>query len=199
MRERFEDAASHLIEVDPYCCSTRQNQNQQRHAYVSAVPFAGYSTSGVDLRWHSYQEFCELTLPQKDELTSWQNSFDGKKEMRKQRNDAIKKQKHEDGNKSGNNGNTENNSWCKKFKKALKTLQGLSPIMSVLREEETNNSGLISALQPSLPPVPASTDIPAPPTAPSALVSVLVTQFPAMSTKVTLNSILKNSSQQQKK
>jgi hypothetical protein len=200
MREKFEDAASHLIEVDPYRRSTRQNQDQQRRAQVSAVTFAGRGTSGVDLRWHSRQEFCELNQQQKDELTTWQNSSDGKKEMRKQRND-FKKRKHEEANKTGNNGNngnTENNSWRKKFKKALKTPKGLSHIMSVLREEETKNSGLISALQPSLPPAPAGNEAPAAPPAQPAAVSALASQFPAISTKVTLNSILKNSKQQQK-
>jgi hypothetical protein len=199
MRERFEDAASHIIEVDPYRRSTRQNQDQQRRAQVSAVTFAGRGSSGVDLRWHSRQEFQDLTRPQKDELTSWQNSSDGKKEMRKQRNE-YKKRKHEEANKpgnTGNNGNTENNSWRKKFKKALKTPKGLSHIMSVLREEETNNSGLISALQPSLPPAPAGNEAPPPPSQPAA-VSALASQFPAISTKVTLNSILKNSKQHKK-
>ena len=70
--------------------------------------------------------------------------------------------------------------------------------MSVLREEETNNSGLISALQPTLPPAPANTAAPVPPPAQDASISALATQFPAMSTKVTLNSILKNSANQRK-
>lgn len=201
MRERFEDAASHIIEVDPYRRSTRQTQDQQRRAQVSAVTFAGRGQSGVDLRWHSRQEFRDLTPPQKDELTSWQNSSDGKKEMRKQRNDFHKKRKHEEANKSGgngNNGDTQKDNWRKKFKKALKTPKGLSHIMSVLREEETNNSGLISALQPTLPPAPANTAAPVPPPAQDASISALATQFPAMSTKVTLNSILKNSANQRK-
>ena len=77
---------------------------------------------------------------------------------------ALKKGKDKSSHKRGNNDNdksSNNNSgnWKKKFKKAFKTPEGLAHIMSVMKEEEHDNSALIASLQynptPALPPTPA--------------------------------------------
>ena len=194
MRGDFEAAASHLIEVDPYRRASRQNNNKTV-ANVSGVSFAGRGTTGVDLRWHPRAEFLALSDEQKDELTAWQNTTDGKKAVKKQRSELRKpkKRKNERGDNERNGG-----SWKKKFKKALKSSGGLAHIMSTLKEAETSNASLIAALQPSLPPAPAPAP-PARPTAPAApaasaagLVGSLAQSFPALSTKVKINSIMKN-------
>ena len=65
----FEAASSHIIEVDAYTCSYNPS-NKDRQDNVSSVFFAGRGQTCVDLRWHTRQEFRELSDSQKDELTS---------------------------------------------------------------------------------------------------------------------------------
>ena len=69
--------------------------------------------------------------------------------------------------------------------------------MYIMLEEETNNSSLVAALHPPLPPVPSKTPLIPPPTvvtpAPTisaAAVGTLAATFLALPTKVQLNSIL---------
>ena len=70
LRSNFEGASIHLIEVDPYRRSTKSNPTKPNPGKVSAVTFAGHGKTGVDLRWHTRQEFCDLSSEQEDELTS---------------------------------------------------------------------------------------------------------------------------------
>ena len=87
------------------------------------------------------------------------------------------------------------------MKKALKTQTGLSHVMSVLAEHEAACRALVSDVHAHLPPVPPTTAQTAPVTAPpnaspattatTSAVSALASAFPALSTKVKLNSILK--------
>ena len=197
MRSNFEAAASTLIEVDPYRRS-HKTTTSERTATIAAIDFsAGRGASGVDLRWHPPKEFKKLTSEQKEELTTWMKSQDGKKVMRKSRKAAIaKKRKGTDSDDDKESKQKEGN-WKKKFKKALKTPNGLKTVMAVLAEEEKSNSALIAALhasqQSAPPPPPAApqqpTHPPAPPAAPT--VGSLQASFPATSVK--LQSILKNS------
>ena len=110
-----------------------------------------------------------------------------------------KTNKRKSGDSSASSGN---DSWKKKLKKAIKSRDGLSHVMSVLAEEESTNAALISGLRVELPPTavaaPHPTPLVAPPTAPvvtsnNAVISALSTAFPALSTRVKLNSILKKS------
>ena len=92
--------------------------------------------------------------------------------------------------------------WKKKFKKAIKTPGGLSHVMSVLISEEQSNSSIVSAVQQTkppqfLPPAP-TTSIPSIQQGPapnfqvqSAAIIQLAAAFPALATKVQLQSILK--------
>ena len=92
MREDFELAANALIEVDPYRRSQRQPGKPT--AQISAIDFSsGRGDSGVDLRWHTPQEFKALNQDQKDELVSWQKTPDGKQILSKSREEKSRKGK----------------------------------------------------------------------------------------------------------
>lgn len=198
MRSNFEMAASHIIEIDPYRRSSRQG-GTGKTATVSSVTFAGRGNTGVDLRWHTRKEFSSLSNEQKDELVAWQKTKEGKKVKKGNKSSDPKTNKRKSGDSSASSGN---DSWKKKLKKAIKSRDGLSHVMSVLAEEESTNAALISGLRVELPPTavaaPPPTPLVAPPTAPvvtsnNAVISALSTAFPALSTRVKLNSILKKS------
>ena len=197
MRNDFEAAASALIEVDPYKRSQKTTTGP-REANISAIDFsAGRGSSGVDLRWHPPKEFKKLTDAQKNELTDWMKTQEGKKAMRQSRKAFQKKRKRSpDTDADDKKTPSDSNSWKKKFKKAMKTPNGLKTVMTVLAEEEKSNSALIAALQANpmpqqgtvtLPPAPTA-PAPAPPQAPT--VGSVQASFPATSLK--LQSILKN-------
>jgi hypothetical protein len=204
MRENFESAANTLIEVDPY--RRIQRPPGQPKATVSAIDFSsGRGDSGVDLRWHTPQEFRNLTQEQRSELTKWQKSADGKSTLKKSREaHANAKRKSGDSpNKESDKSNTEVNKkrkqWLKSF---VKKPTGLKHVMSVLAKEETTNAAFaatIGAMQSSsLPPAPNATPAPAP-AASTAMVGSLTSHFPGSATKVQLNSILRHNNNSQKK
>jgi len=200
MRENFETAASAIIEVDPYRRSQRGGPTP-RNATVSAIDFAaGRGSTGVDLRWHPRKEFYDLSQDQKEELTAWQRSDEGRKVLKASRESALKKRKPDSDSNKSNKGN---GTWKKKFKKALKTPNGLKTVMSLLAEEEKSNVALVAALNTAnngngnvqqyantpLPPAPQTHFYP-PPSSDNANVSSLSLRYPA--TQLKLNSILKN-------
>jgi len=189
MRSNFELSAAHLIEVDPYRRSSKSNP-KMAEPKISAVSFAGRGQSGVDLRWHTRQEFRALSSDKKDELTAWQRSNDGKAAIKKSRDsvDGNRNNRKRNGGEGGNKSDSE--TWKKKFKKAIKTQSGLSHVMSVMLAEESDASPIIAAMLPQLPPTPIT---PAPPRpVGTTSVGALAAAFPALSTKMKLNSILKN-------
>ena len=182
-RNDFETAASSLIEVDPY-------KRQQRHpsnkggAQVSGVSFAGRGNTGVDLRWHHPKEYKELSNEQKDELSQWQSSSEGKKILDKSKKEAAEKRKKRLGDKKRGHGAGKSNegNWKKKMKYAIKTPNGLKTVMALLGAEESSNK----ALQAELTASTASTTATSGATAPKATVA---STFPA--TQIKLSSILK--------
>ena len=187
MRSNFEDAASSLIEVDPYRRSSRANQNSSgRNANISAIDFgAGRGESGVDLRWHPPADFKKLPDEQKDELTEWLNNTpEGKKEKA----DAKRKRKRNDKDngdpkKTKNN----NNAWKKKLKAKMKTDKGLATVMSILAEQEKSNVSFAAALTNA---APANQQNNSNNDGNHANISALAQVAPA--TVVKLNTILKN-------
>ena len=196
LRTNFESAAAHMMEVDPYKRAVKNANRNGRNAQVSDTRFtAGRGETGVDLRWHPKKEFLALPDDQKDELTNWQATSEGKKAMRADKkrraasgdndNDKSKKEKSKNGQ-----------SWKKKLKKALKTPEGLAHVMSVMAEEETSNAAVVASLastnQPPLPPAPATNPPPPPPATSDGNVGSVSTSFPNLATKVKLTSILKN-------
>ena len=193
MRNDFELAASALIEVDPYKRSQRQVPSNPRDANVSAIDFnAGRGDSGVDLRWHSKGDFMKLTQDQRDELTSWQKTDEGRKTITASRKEHLKKRNLSPNPRNHPKPNSNGKTWKNKFKKALKTDKGLKTIMTVLAAEEKTNTALVAALT-SLPPPPVPPAVVAPPLPPPAppvaTASSLNAKFPA--TQVKLQSILK--------
>ena len=193
MRNDFEMAASALIEVDPYRKGQRGNNNN-RTANVSAIDFdAGRGKTGVDLRWHPKSEFKKLTDDQKDELMKWMRTSEGKKVLKKSRDQAEKKRKKEG---SGDVKKAENGNWKKKFKKALGTPKGLAHVMAVMAEEEKNNQALIAAIQaiqaPVLPPPPAANQVAQPRVQIASTTATAPLAKPSMpATALKLASILK--------
>ena len=194
MRSDFERAASSLIEVDPYRRSARTGSRQ---ANVSSIDFsAGRGSSGVDLRWHPRKDFLKLSKEQKDELSDWLKTDEGKKH--KKDHLQTKGSKKDDPKRKAEAGASGN--WKKKFKKALKSDKGLKSIMSIMASEEQTNQAFVSALAAAttLPPAP-STQPPVPPTVatsaavtaqpPAATVATLAAAFPA--TNVRIHSILR--------
>ena len=150
------------------------------------------------MRWHPRAEFRALSNEQKDELTAWQRSAEGKKSLKKQRPDGDTGRKGSKRKAGDDDLGTTDRSWKKKFRKALKTQSGLAHVMSELADAESATAPLVAALQPTLPPAPSN-----PPTAPpraaqpsSSSVGALAAAFPALSTSVKLNSILKNDKKQ---
>ena len=82
LRGDFEQAASNIIEVDPHR-KLKAVTTGKRPAYnisdSSMISYgAGRGQSGVDLRWHSKKEFSSLSPDQKDELTKWMKTKEGK-------------------------------------------------------------------------------------------------------------------------
>ncbi len=194
MRNDFEVAASALIEIDPYRKSQRGGGGN-RNAQISAINFdAGRGSTGVDLRWHPKREFKNLSDAQRDELVTWMKTNDGKKHLKKSRDEFLnKKRKNGNDGNDRNKGKQENGNWKKKFKKALGTPKGLAHIMSVLADEEKNNEAMISAFksfQAALPPAPAAI-APAQPSVRIASTTASSIQSAMPATALKLSSILK--------
>lgn len=191
MRSDFESAASHIMEVDPYKRTMRNNgRPSNRSAQISDARFtAGRGGTGVDLRWYPRSEFLALPDEQKDELTKWQRTTEGKKAMRKE-----KKRKSSDGRGSSpSSGGAKNESWKRKFKKSLKTANGLAHVMAVMAEEENSNTALVASLtQAPLPPPPLNPPAAAPSNPDHPTIASVNSRFHSLATRVQLNSILKN-------
>lgn len=184
MRQNFEDAASSLIEVDPYKRGSRSSQNAAgRQATIAAIDFnGGRGDSGVDLRWHTPKEYSKLNQDAKDELNAWLRTGEGKKHKAEAKKSNKNKRKN-NGDKGGKDG------WKKKLRSKMQTEKGLASVMSVLSEQESNNQAFVAALAATKPP-PAAPAAAAAASAPAAAVSALSTALPATSVK--LASILKN-------
>jgi hypothetical protein len=115
-----------------------------------------------------------------------------------------RKRRKKRGRKDSTNSNQKHNGgdWKKKFKKALKTPEGLAHVMSVMAKEDSDGGNYVAALASlqakPLPPAPTVAPTAAPATAPNvsfaaAQVSSVNSSFPNLSTKVQLQSIIKSS------
>ena len=144
---------------------TRTGDLQYRTQQNQAT-FAVQVKTGVDLCWHTRQKFRDISSEKKDKLTSCKGSNEGKTSIKKQWAVNSKKRRNEADN-------SEKRNWRKKFKKAIQMQSGLSHVMSIVLEEETNNRSLVAALQPPLSPVPSKT--------PPILPPPILTPVPAIS------------------
>jgi hypothetical protein len=201
MREDFELAANALIEVDPYKRAQRPPSGRP-NAQVSAIDFgSGRGETGVDLRWHTPNEFKALTNEQKQELVTWQKSPDGKTSLKKSREESKSKRKGNHDNSDKKNSPSEAATVNKKRKQWLKSYvkkpSGLKHVMSVLAKEETSNAAFVSSI--SSINTQSTTPLPPPPNGSTSTsqsngrqVASLSAHFPNSATKVQLNSILKH-------
>ena len=128
LRSDFEGASSHLIEVDPYLRSTKYNTTKPNPVKASEFMFDGRGKTGVDLHWHTQQEFRDIYSDQKDEVTSWQGSNEGNASIKKHRNINSRKRKSDpDNDKKGRR--------RKKFKKSIKTQSRLSHVIYIMLDD----------------------------------------------------------------
>ena len=221
MRDDFELASTHLIEVDPFRRNQRELAKQSKNANISAIDFnAGRGKTGVDLRWHPKAEFRKLPKEQRDELDAFMETPAGREKMRESRKEFNKKRKA-DGGKGNGNDKKKRETWKRKMRKALKTSEGTKQIFSILSEHESDMQGVLASatshvhpLQHVNPlqhvPVPAPVPVPKPPAAisplsanhvgftnpliqgPTPTIGALSNAFPATSTL--LNGIMKKPS-----
>ena len=139
------------------------------------------------MRCHHPKEFKELSSEQKDELTQWQSSSEGKKTLDKSKKEAVEKRRKRDEGKKQGAGKGKEGGWEKKMKSAMKTPNGLKTVMALLGAEESSNKALQAELTAS---TAATTAV----QAGSASVSqtpaaTIASAFPA--TQIKLSSILK--------
>ena len=190
MRENFERAASSLIEVDPYKRSHRVSPSNNRVANVSAIDFsAGRGSTGVDLRWYPRREFLKLPSNQKTELMEWMKTDSGRELVAKYRSERDRVSNNQNpSSRSKRKGDNNSNNWKKKFKRAIKTENGMKTVMSVLAHEEANHAPLVAALKSQINQLTLNSD--------SIKNKKLETDVGALSstpsTSVRLQSILKN-------
>ena len=85
LRSDFGGASSHPIEVDPYRRSNKSNPTKTNPVKFSAVTFYRRGKKGVDLSWHTRQEFRDISSENKDYLTSRTELNEGKASIKKQR------------------------------------------------------------------------------------------------------------------
>ena len=190
IRSDFEGASIHLLEVDLYQRSTESNPTKPNPGKVSAVTFYRGGKTRVDLCWHTRQEFRNISTDHKDELKSCQGSNEGKSYIKNKQTINRKKRKSD-------LDNSEKENWRKKLKKSINGQSRISHVMSNMREEETNNSSLVAAIQQPLPLAPSKTPlftplpVPTPyPTIAAVSVEMIAAALPDLSTKVQLNGIL---------
>jgi len=94
-RDDFEKAAAVLLPVDPYARNNanKKTVNFQISALGSSNKFGRGESTGVDLRWYKANEYVKLTSEQKDELTAWQKSSDGKRQIANSKKDYFASKK----------------------------------------------------------------------------------------------------------
>lgn len=189
MRSQFEAAAAHMLEVDPYKRVSRSS-HQKGGAQISDARFtAGRGDTGVDLRWHSRKEFASLSDAQKDELTAWQRTAEGKRLMKNERKGTNTSGSNK---RSSSDSKQKNASWKKKFKNALKTPHGMAHVMSVMQQEDSAVAEYLSTIQSAQAPLPPAPSATAPAPSPPGKVNAVNAQFRNLATSVKLQSILKN-------
>ena len=146
MRKNFEVAASSLVEVEPYKSQQRNIPNKE--ATMSSVSFVWWSNSGVNLRWHHPKDFKALSNDNKDELTAWQSSQEGRKILEKSKKVAAKKRRQDSSKKQ--TGDPYNYQGGRNMKSAIKTPHGLKIVMALLASEENSSKAFQAELTAAL-------------------------------------------------
>ena len=133
MSTSFEKAAAAQIDVDPYVKG--KHKGGGRTATVSSLDYAsGSGGTGVDLRWHTPQEYRALSKEEKDELHQWQQSVAGKEVISKSREVYLSK-KNEKG-KGDKETPKKRKKWLNNYAKKPK---GKAHIMSLVAKINKND------------------------------------------------------------
>ena len=152
MRSSFEKSASALIDVDPYV-KGRNRGHKERTANISSLEYTGIGGTGVDLRWHTPQEYRLLTKEQKDELHQWQQSAAGKEVISKS-NEEYESKKKEKG--KGKNVDTpkKRKKWFSKYANQPKGRAHIMPLLAKVNDDDmdvdetTGNVASVNAWPP---------------------------------------------------
>ena len=87
MRSNFEAAVAFLLPVDPL---VKHKEKLHKAPQISNVTLKGkaQSRTGVDLRWHTPDEYRTLSREQKNELYEWQKTKEGRNTTNKQKSET---------------------------------------------------------------------------------------------------------------
>ena len=90
-RNDFEATASFILPHDPV--AKKREDSKRPHADISSTDVSGSSpgkgkSSGVELRYHTRDEYKKLTTEQRNELREWRSNTTGGKASKKQKNKA---------------------------------------------------------------------------------------------------------------
>ena len=154
MRQKFEAAATALIDVDPYQRSCRAPGTRGANVLTAkGIDFkAGRGSTRVDLRWHPKNYFRKFPDDHKDKLMIWFKTDEGKRARKT--SDKKSNSNGYDLNTNNKHGGRGDGNWKEKFKKAINSPQGLKSVMSVIAEEEKINTSLVASLKASSALIP---------------------------------------------
>ena len=157
MRSDFEGAVAHLLPVCPYTKHQNEKGGTKPKAQISDVTLKGAhdSRTGVDLRWYKHSEYKKLSKEQKDELSEWQRSNEGRASIKAQRDKAKN-------GKEGGKGAKKNSRAALKAK--IKALEAKV-------DDKTDTADLNSEIESSIAAVLASSTPAAPAAAPAAAIA----------------------------
>ena len=177
-RNDFEEAVKFLLPVDPYIKQRKNNQGRSVHiSDTNALMNQSSSSTGVDFRWYTYDEYKTLSKEQKSELYEWQEN--NVEEVKKQKDAYFK-------NKSKKTPSASDNKSLKNSRKRFK-----AKIAKLKAENKKLTEAELSAedIQACLAPLTSTSPTPRPAPAAPATVSTVDPRIAAAT--VRLKSILK--------
>ena len=177
-RNDFEEAVKFLLPVDPYIKHRKNNQGRSVHiSDTNALMNQSSSSTGVDFRWYTYDEYKTLSKEQKSELYEWQEN--NVEEVKKQKDAYFK-------NKSKKTPSASDNKSLKNSRKRFK-----AKIAKLKAENKKLTEAELSAedIQACLAPLTSTSPTPTPTPAAPATVSTVDPRIAAAT--VRLKSILK--------
>jgi hypothetical protein len=146
MRDNFDLAVESLLPVDPY--AKHHRKSAKKGPQINALKGQQDSKTGVDLCWHTKDEYKSLTKAQRIELSNWQKSKAGK--------EAVNKQKVA----SGFKGKPSTKSKLRAKIKALEAQVGNTPSPSKSPEDQPPASISATQLQQFIASVSSATQSP---------------------------------------
>jgi len=130
--------------------ANNETSNKKHNASVSDVNIKnGKGKTGVDLRWHKFNEYKLLNREQKDELSSWQRSAEFKKAT-----ETYKANRQSSKRFSTSDGNVDTNG--KKFCKALAAAVKIDRDKDARLKKQCTDLATENASALSVPPASAN-------------------------------------------